>query len=215
MKRKLFEPIGLRTAFWRKDEDGAIHFPSGAFITAREWAKFGLLVLNGGKWEEEQLVSEKALQQCFEGTQANENYGLTFWLNQGGRHVAPEDMVMAAGAGKQKLYIVPSKDLLIVQLAEAQGYNEQAFLERFFSKPGTKFNNQRSNRRNAIASDPDANAGRQGIIARLRAMDTNGDQQLTAEEADGWDPFEDVDADNNGIATGQEIRSFLQRQRTQ
>ena len=213
MKRKLFDPIGLKTGFWRKDEDGAIQFPSGAFITAKEWAKFGLLILNGGEWDGEQLVALEALQQCFQGTKANPNYGLTFWLNKSGRHVAPEDMVMAAGKGKQKLYIIPSKELLIVQLAEAQGYNEQAFLERFFSKPGTKFNDRQPNRRNAIATDPDTNTSRINLVARLRSMDTNGDQRLTREEAEGWDNFDEVDANDDDIASGTEIRAFLQDQR--
>jgi len=215
LKRKLLDPIGLKTAFWRKDDNGAIQFPSGAFITAREWAKFGLLVLEEGKWNGEQIVSNKALQQCFVSTKANPNYGLTFWLNSSGRHVAPEDMVMAAGKGKQKLYIIPSKELLIVQLAEAQGYNEQAFLERFFSQPGTVFNDQQGERRNTIASDPDSNTNRLGIGMRLREMDINGDEQLTEEEAKDWKPFAEVDADNDGIATGREIRAYLQAQRRQ
>ena len=120
---------------------------------------------------------------------------------------------MAAGKGKQKLYIIPSKDLLIVQLAEAQGYNEQAFLERFFSKPGTKFNDRQANRRNTIASDPDSNSPQQGIIARLRGMDTNGDQRLTTEEGADWNRFDDADSDGDGIVTGQEIKAFLQKQR--
>ncbi len=215
LKRKLLDPIGLTIEFWRKDDDGAIQFPSGAFVTAREWAKFGLLVLEGGMRNGEQIVSKNALQQCFFGTKANPNYGLTFWLNSSGRHVAPEDMVMAAGKGKQKLYIIPSQELLIVQLAEAQGYNEQAFLERFFSQPGTTFNDREGDRRNAIASDPDSNTNRAGIGARLREMDINGDEQLTKEEAKGWEPFDEVDADNDGIATGQEIRTYLQAQRRQ
>ncbi len=213
LKRKLLDPMGMEIAFWRKDADGAIQFPSGAFVTAREWAKFGLLVLEGGEWKGKPLVSRKSLQQCFLGTDANPNYGLTFWLNKSGRHVAPEDMVMAAGAGKQKLYIIPSKELLIVQLAEAQGYNEQAFLERFFSKPGTAFNDRRPSRRNAIASDPDSNSNRQGLMPRLLEMDTNGDRQLSKEEAKNWKPFAEIDANNDGIATGEEIGAYLREQR--
>lgn len=122
---------------------------------------------------------------------------------------------MAAGKGKQKLYIIPSKELLIVQLAEAEGYNEQAFLERFFSKAGTEFKDRRNNRRNAIPSDPNdemANATNQSQlntqISRLRLMDTNGDQQLSKEEAEDWRFFDEVDANHDGVATSEEIRNF-------
>ncbi len=117
LQRRLLGPIGLKPSFWRKDAHGNPNLPSGAHLTAREWAKFGLFVLNKGAWEGKQLVSEKLLAECFQGTKAHPTYGLTFWLNASDER--PRDLVMAAGAGKQKLYIVPSQKLLIVQFAEA------------------------------------------------------------------------------------------------
>ena len=117
IKRRLLDPIGLKPSAWRKDTQGNPNLPSGAQLTAREWAKFGLFVLNRGAWEGRQLVSEKLLAECFQGSKAHPAYGLTFWLNAADER--PRDLVMAAGAGKQKLYIVPSRRLLIVQFAEA------------------------------------------------------------------------------------------------
>jgi CubicO group peptidase (beta-lactamase class C family) len=117
LKRRLLDPIGLKPSSWRKDADGNPNLPSGAMLTAREWAKFGQFVLNRGAWDGKQLVSEKLLAECFQGTKAHPTYGLTFWINAADER--PRDLVMAAGAGKQKLYIVPSQKLLIVQFAEA------------------------------------------------------------------------------------------------
>lgn len=117
LKRRLLDPIGLKPSSWRKDADGQPHLPSGALLTAREWAKFGLFVLNKGARDGKQLVQERLLAECFQGTKAHPAYGLTFWLNASDER--PRDLVMAAGAGKQKLYIVPSQKLLIVQFAEA------------------------------------------------------------------------------------------------
>ena len=117
LHRRLLDPIGLKPSSWRKDADGNSNLPSGALLTAREWAKFGQLVLNKGSWEGRQLVSEKLLVECFQGTKAHPTYGLTFWLNATDER--PRDLVMAAGAGKQKLYLIPSQRLLIVQFAEA------------------------------------------------------------------------------------------------
>ena len=207
MKRRLLDPIGMQVAYWRKDEDGAIQFPAGAFITAREWAKFGLFVLAGGEWKGKRLVSKQGLKECFQSSEANPNYGLTFWL--GRWDGIPSDLVMAAGKGKQKLYIIPSKELLIVQMAEAQGYNEKDFLDRFFSKPGTTFDNE-SGRPAQVPAAPD----QAGVnLVRLRAMDTNGDEQLTAEEAREWEFFAQADANHDGLATGEEIRAFLRGRR--
>lgn len=117
LKRRLLAPIGLKPSFWRKDTDGQPHLPSGVLLTATEWAKFGQFVLNKGAWNGKQLVSEKLLAECFQGTKAHPTYGLTFWLNAADER--PHDLAMAAGAGKQKLYIVPSQKLLVVQFAEA------------------------------------------------------------------------------------------------
>lgn len=126
-KRRLLDPIGLKPSFWRKDADGNPHLPSGAHLTAREWAKFGLFVLNKGAWDGKQLVSEKLLAECFQGTKAHPTYGLTFWLNASDER--PRDLVMAAGAGKQKLYLVPPLKLLVVQFAEApRRFQEREFL---------------------------------------------------------------------------------------
>ena len=138
LKRRLLDPIGLKPSSWRKDADGNPHLPSGAQLTAREWAKFGLFVLNRGSWDGKQLVSEKLLAECFPGTQAHPTYGLTFWLNASGER--PRDLVMAAGAGKQKLYIVPSQKLLVVQFAEAPRRFQERELMRLIldglSRPG-------------------------------------------------------------------------------
>jgi len=127
LKRRLLDPIGLKPSFWRKDADSNPNLPSGVLLTAREWAKFGLFVLNKGAWDGKQLVPEKLLAECFQGSKAHPTYGLTFWLNASDER--PRDLVMAAGAGKQKLYIVPSLKLLVVQFAEApRRFQEREFL---------------------------------------------------------------------------------------
>ena len=129
LRRRLLEPLGLTVAHWRKDADGQPNLPSGALLTAREWAKFGLFVLNRGQHEGQPLVAEKLLAECFHGTRAHPSYGLTFWLNASDER--PRDLVMAAGAGKQKLYIVPSQKLLVVQFAEApRRFDERELMRR-------------------------------------------------------------------------------------
>jgi CubicO group peptidase (beta-lactamase class C family) len=128
MKRRILDAIGLKPARWAKDEDGNILLPRGAIMTAREWAKFGLLVLHQGRWQDRQVIPAKVLQECFVGTNANPHYGLTFWLEKLGR--APKDLVMARGRGMQILYIVPSLELVVVQFADTERFNQSEFLGR-------------------------------------------------------------------------------------
>ncbi len=153
LKRRILDPIGLKVSFWQRGADGNPHLPSGAFMTAREWAKFGVFIKNGGKWNGKQILDKKLLAQCFAGSKANPAYGLTFWLNAkgtGGRDEedgmrvretdrisregiyakGPRDLVMAAGAGQQRLYIIPSLDLVIVRQGRISRFNDAEFLAR-------------------------------------------------------------------------------------
>jgi CubicO group peptidase (beta-lactamase class C family) len=128
MKRRVLEPIGLKPSRWVKDEDGNIHLPNGAMMTAREWAKFGLFIQHQGNWQGQQIIPGKVLQECFVGTGANPRYGLTFWLKGGGR--VPDDLIMARGRGTQRLYIIPSIEMVVVQFAETEQFDDSSFLQR-------------------------------------------------------------------------------------
>jgi CubicO group peptidase (beta-lactamase class C family) len=128
MKRRILDPIGLKVSRWVKDEDGNVHLPNGMFMTAREWAKFGKLILHQGKGDGRQVVPWGVLKECFVGTGANPYYGITFWLKGGGP--APDDMVAAHGLGSQILYIIPSLELVVVQFAESEKFDQATFLRR-------------------------------------------------------------------------------------
>ncbi|MBI4526752.1 MAG: serine hydrolase [Deltaproteobacteria bacterium] len=128
LRRRILDPIGLQPSRWVKDEDGNIHLPNGAIMTAREWAKFGLLIRHQGKWQDRQVVPAKVLQECFVGTGANPYYGITFWLGSVGR--PPKDLIMAKGRETQRLYIVAALELVVVQFAETDQFNEGQFLKR-------------------------------------------------------------------------------------
>jgi CubicO group peptidase (beta-lactamase class C family) len=170
LKRRIFQPINLNVANWTH-QLGQPNIPSGAFLTAREWAKFGQFLKNGGKWNGRQIVSKKLLQELFVGSNTNPNYGLTFWLNRtdnGTARVAektngrnqelqdllgiepettriskegigaslPKDLYMAAGAGKQRLYVIPSMDLVIVRQGRQSRFDDAEFLERLINGKG-------------------------------------------------------------------------------
>lgn len=128
MKRRVLDSIGLRLSRWVKDEDGNVHPPNGMSMTAREWAKFGKLILHQGRWDGRQVVSWEVLKECFVGSRANANYGITFWLKEAGN--APDDLVVARGLGSQRLYIIPSLELSVVQFAETEIFDDGSFLRR-------------------------------------------------------------------------------------
>jgi len=163
LKRRVLNPIGLKVAYWNHQQ-GQTNMPSGAYLTTREWAKYGQFLLQKGKWDGQQLISEKLLAECFKGSKTNPNYGLTFWLNKandGEAKVAPKpagrgrlldllgigaettiisqqgfgknlphDIIVAAGAGKQRLYVIPSLDMVVVRQADQARFEDDEFLSR-------------------------------------------------------------------------------------
>lgn len=132
LRRRVLNPIGLRTGDWRFDEDDNPHLPSGASIAAREWAKFGELVRNRGKCGDTQVVAWEPFAECLKPGKVNPAYGLTFWLGaEGGEARVPDGFCMAAGAGKQRLYVLPSHGLVVVHFA-AGGlrFKDEEFLAR-------------------------------------------------------------------------------------
>jgi len=142
LKTRILDPIDCKYGRWLRDAKGNPALPFGAYLTAREWAKFGLLVLHRGKHGDKQIVPTVHFDDCFAGSKANPDYGLNFWLVGKRAHrrnpLIPEDTVTAAGMFHQKLYIIPSKDLLVVRLGRAGArsrYNDQKFLDQLFGTP--------------------------------------------------------------------------------
>lgn len=101
----------------------------------RSMARFGLMALNKGKWRNEQIINETFFTESISTSQTiNPSYGYLWWLNgkssamiPGGQQVypgmlvpnAPADMYAAMGASDQRIYIVPSKNMVIVRMGDA------------------------------------------------------------------------------------------------
>ena len=139
LKDRVLQPIDCKFTSWLRDAKGNPALPYGAYMTAREWAKFGLLVLNRGKHGERQIVPTAHFDECFVGSKANPIYGLNFWLvgKRARSETIPKDTVSAAGMYNQRLYIIPSMQLLVVRLGKTGArtrYGDAGFLTRLFGE---------------------------------------------------------------------------------
>jgi CubicO group peptidase (beta-lactamase class C family) len=126
---RLKEKIGM-TGIWSNVGNLNVYWSN-----ARSMARFGLLIAANGKWENTQIVSESFILEATNTSQnINNAYGYMWWLNgKSTYHLpqsqitftgelipnAPEDMFCALGKNDQKIYIVPSKDLVIIRMGEA------------------------------------------------------------------------------------------------
>ncbi len=150
LSRRVLDPIGMTIGEWERDGDGHPGLASGAAFTARNWGKFGLLLLDHGRWHGKQLIPAAAIAECGKGSSANPYYGLGVWLNaapgappppkgveRAGKtdHLIdapdlPHDLWLSAGTGGQRLYILPSAGLVVVRFGHNTGpdYRDDEFL---------------------------------------------------------------------------------------
>ena len=117
--QEIFYKISMFNTLMEADASGNFVGSSYTYATTRDWARFGLLYLNNGIWFGDTILKPSWVK--FTHTAApnsNGDYGAQFWLNQSGRELpdAPKDIYYADGYQGQRVYIIPSKKLVIVRM---------------------------------------------------------------------------------------------------
>lgn len=141
-------PAGMSETAWRKRPAAMadVGNPTGLVTCPRDVARFGQMVLDGGKAQDgKRIVSEAGLNAMFVRSATNPAYGRLWWLNgsaytarpagvrQDGPLIpaAPADLVAALGALDRKLYVVPSRKLIVVRMGQAapdKDFDQQLWL---------------------------------------------------------------------------------------
>lgn len=128
----LIDKIGMHSMLIETDMSGNFVGSSYGWASTRDWAKFGLLHLNKGNWNGEQLFDPKWIEYMTKPTLgSNGTYGAHWWLNAEGKYPdVPRDMYSANGFQGQRVFIIPSKDLVVVRtgLAEDPDFDINGFL---------------------------------------------------------------------------------------
>ena len=126
---KLKDKIGM-DGFWNF---GAVY--SIYHSTTRSMARFGLLALNQGKWNSTEVINEPYFKESITTSQnINPSYGYLWWLNGKNSYMvpgsqivfpgylvpnAPADMYSAMGASDQRIYVIPSKKMVVIRIGNA------------------------------------------------------------------------------------------------
>ena len=123
-RRELFGPLGIRHATLEVDATGTPIAGAFAFMTAREWARFGMLFLGDGAVAGHRILPEGWVRYSTTPTPgAYVGYGAGWWINQGDspgarfrrEHGMPADAFMALGIYGQAVVVVPSERLVIAR----------------------------------------------------------------------------------------------------
>jgi len=151
LERRVLHRLGLGSQRYLDDRAGNPLLATGWILTARQWAKLGHLVLANGA----PVISRNSLEQCWRGTTANRVFSLGWWNNRAapdGRefdfeqmlipkwqnqdwrdgclyHDAPNDLVACIGSEGQRLYVIPSLQLIVVRQANGGSFTDTDLLQ--------------------------------------------------------------------------------------
>ena len=150
LERRVLRRLGLGSQRYLDDRAGNPLLAAGWILTARQWAKLGHLVLANGA----PVISRNSLEQCWGGTTANRAFSLGWWNNRAapdGREFdfeqmlipkwqnqgwhdaclcrdAPGDLVACVGSEGQRLYVIPSLELIVVRQGNGGSFSDAHFL---------------------------------------------------------------------------------------
>ena len=132
LKETVMDPIGA-SGTWRwygyenswvvldgmavQSMTGGGHWGGGLFVNALDMARFGLLTLHRGKWNERQILSERWVAMALTPTPAEPTYGFMNWFLNTDRKLLPSAPASAfthIGNGANEIYVDPEHDLVAV-----------------------------------------------------------------------------------------------------
>ena len=120
---------GLKVAYIKVGDNNV------AFSTPRNFARFGVLLLNGGKWGSKQIIPSNYFAAMTASSQSlNPSYGYLTWLNGKDKFMIPQsqfkfngdcmpggpsDLIMALGKDGQQIMVSPSENLVWIRMGES------------------------------------------------------------------------------------------------
>ena len=138
VQQELFGPLGIEDFRWERDPQSAVWGGQGLQLTVRNLAKIGQLYLNGGQWEEKQILSSEWVKQSFQSQieipGADLGYSFQWWISES----LDTKVVLGQGYGGQFLILLPEYDAMIISIqeyliSEQQGVEQpNTFLNEIF-----------------------------------------------------------------------------------
>jgi CubicO group peptidase (beta-lactamase class C family) len=137
MAERVFGPIGIEQLVWDLQGVGAgfigprTNAHTGIHVSAREFARFGYLMLREGRWGAREVVPEWWVHLATQSSQTlNPHYGFTWWVNTAGTRWPgiPTDTFAASGYRSNRLYVIPSLDLVIARAASGPAFWDEGTL---------------------------------------------------------------------------------------
>jgi CubicO group peptidase (beta-lactamase class C family) len=125
---RIFHRIGMLNTVVETDASGLFVASSYSYGSTRDWARFGILFLNNGIFEGDTVLAPSWVEYMTTAAPASHGqYASTLWLKEPNPENdlvdVPEDIFFADGFLGQRIYVIPSKKLVVVRM----GYSMSNF----------------------------------------------------------------------------------------
>ncbi|MCL2435364.1 MAG: beta-lactamase family protein [Lentimicrobiaceae bacterium] len=119
-EQNLFKPLGITNYYWSRNKDNTPYGGFGLFLTPRDMAKTGQMLLDNGVWNNQRILSEEWINKA---TSSKTNirgfdYGYYFWID------VKQNIFWAWGARGQFVFVIPDKELIVVITSEQFAGND-------------------------------------------------------------------------------------------
>lgn len=122
--RKLFQPLGIRNYKWQYTPQKVANTAGGLRMSALDFARYGQLYKNGGRWRGKQIVPRDWVEQSLSKhirlpERENEFYGYLFWNKTYQANGKKFETFYATGNGGNKIFVLRDQPLVVVVTATA------------------------------------------------------------------------------------------------
>ncbi len=117
IKQHLFRPLRITDVSWVAAPNGVCVGYGGMWLNPHDMAKIGWLYLNNGRWEDQQIISEKwvadSTQKKINAT-LYDGYGYQWWVSY-------DKFYAAVGHRGQFIYVLPTQNMVVVFTSGLEG----------------------------------------------------------------------------------------------
>lgn len=135
-KENLFNHLGITDYRWQTGPDGITNTGWGLFLKPRDMAKFGLLYLHKGVWNDNQVVSSGWVDSSTSKqikVSDDFNYGYQWWMlplkDANGKVLKSEGIKFCWGYGGQFIFVIPSMNMVVVSTAGNMWWGDKSGID--------------------------------------------------------------------------------------
>lgn len=127
IRDELWGRMGVDNYHWQSDISGLPKSAAGSSIRSRDMLKMGMLILDEGKWQGQQLIPATFVERAtspLKHSYGNSSYGYFWWVEDievNGKNYRCKE---GRGAGGQFIFMIPELDLIAVVTAHNQGMGD-------------------------------------------------------------------------------------------